>query len=228
MFIQNVELVKFVDDKIIIKDKPHLQKIINFLTFTKPPIVFNENSQDMRNNFFSIAYNDLDPLPQDLRKCIVPITQTKKLRAPQKREIINPEIVKGSFTKVNRQARDFQASFRKDLLDLYHSKCCICRLDNNAFLRASHIIPVEIDPSIAADRTNGLLLCVIHDVAFEKGLIYIDENYKVRFNMQHIKEIRHPLLRMELIRRQNSKITLPNKLQPKKEYLNRHKKIHGV
>lgn len=238
LFIQNIELVKFSDDRIFIQDENHLLRIKNFLAFVKTPIVFTENSQDMRNQYFSMVYNNLDPYPASLAEVIqgtgTPLQITgvvPLIRVPHTTsngDITNPEDTTGEFTSSSTQSRKFQNRLKKDILELYNNKCCICGLDNPAFLRAAHIVPVNVDPSIAADRSNCMLLCVFHDVAFEVGLIVIDDEHRVKINEKCRDKLQHPLLSKELVERENQEIQLPYTLAPDPVYLSRHRKLHGV
>ena len=125
-------------------------------------------------------------------------------------------------------SRKFQSQLRRDLLILYEGRCSICGLDIPSFLITSHIVPVGTDPSIAADRRNCILLCTLHDKAYENGLIYFDDNYQVQINPNYIKLIKHPLLKLELLKRRNQKLRLPIKFTPKVEYLHRHRTIHNI
>lgn len=238
LFIQNIELLKFSDDRIFIQDEDHLLRIKKFLTFVKPPIVFTENSQDMRNQYFSMVYNNLDPYPTSLAEATqgtgTPLRVTSIVppiwvpHTTSNRNITNPDDTTGEFTHSNTQSRKFQNKLKKDILELYNNKCCICGLDHPAFLRAAHIVPVNVDPSIAADRRNCMLLCVFHDVAFEEGLIVIDDENKVKINEKYRDKLQHPLLCKELVERENQEIQLPYTLVPNPTYLNRHRKLHGV
>ena len=46
-------------------------------------------------------------------------------------------------------------------------------------LNASHIIPWSVDKMRRADPRNGLSLCVLHDRAFDRGLIAVDEDFRI-------------------------------------------------
>lgn len=229
LFIENVEIVKFSHNKIIIENESHLEKIRKFLRFRKDPLVFTENSPDMRNQLFSRIYNHLDPDPQALLEETIIEWKSKRKEAidlssrSQEKQVFNPEDIRGSFTLKYVNTRKFQAKLKKDLLILYKGRCCICDLNIPSFLRAAHIVPVEIDPSIAADLSNCLLLCVLHDVAFECGLIYLNDECEIQINTTHLYKMRHPLLERELLKRRNQKINLPEKLRPNIEYLKRHR-----
>ena len=70
-----------------------------------------------------------------------------------------------------------QDQFRKGLLKKYNNKCCLCGVDNQTLLLASHIKPwAKSDEHEKLDLNNGLLLCPNHDRLFDKGYISFDES----------------------------------------------------
>jgi len=69
-----------------------------------------------------------------------------------------------------------QGFFRSAVLSSYGYKCAICRLHLPQLLTASHIVPWSVEVSRRADPRNGLALCAIHDRAFDRGLIGLDES----------------------------------------------------
>ena len=73
-----------------------------------------------------------------------------------------------------RRGQDF---FRSTLLSTYNQRCCITGLSIPSLLVASHIIPWRIDVPNRVNPKNGLLLSVLHDHAFDKGLIAISNDY---------------------------------------------------
>ena len=73
------------------------------------------------------------------------------------------------------------SSFRAEVTDKYGHICCFCgesfRSTNSSAMQAAHIIPRG---KRGADHPkNGLCICPIHHWAFDRGLISIDEVYKV-------------------------------------------------
>ena len=95
--------------------------------------------------------------------------------------------LKGSVAPVGAErdarvrARVNQDYFRRNLLANYRGACCLTRIDTTALLVASHIKPWG--KSAPAERTvssNGILLNALHDKAFDKGLITLDDQYRVR------------------------------------------------
>lgn len=64
-----------------------------------------------------------------------------------------------------------QSSYRQKLLSMYN-KCCLCGVQNDKVLIASHIKPWSCcEPSEKVDVYNGLILCPNHDKLFDTGLI---------------------------------------------------------
>ncbi|MDD6396562.1 MAG: HNH endonuclease [Firmicutes bacterium] len=64
-----------------------------------------------------------------------------------------------------------QSVFRDRVLNKYHT-CCLCKMENPALLKASHIKPwVASSSKEKLDVENGLLLCPNHDALFDAGFI---------------------------------------------------------
>lgn len=221
LWMSRLDLLKFNNDNIVLENQDHLNKINNFLNETEPPVIFTDNSQDMRNQFFVDAYSNLPPLTPP---CMVssPVRTSPTIPSPSN--------LAGTFIEGIVQKRSFQSALRRDMLRLYDRKCAICGLDIPDFLITSHIIPVGVDPSIANDRRNCLLLCALHDIALEKGYITIDSNYKVAINRAQIVGTTHTLIVNELLSRDGQVINPPSDSMflPNKDYLARHKKLHNV
>lgn len=73
-----------------------------------------------------------------------------------------------------------QDKFREGLLKKYNSRCCLCGVDNDNLLVASHIKPwAKSDEHEKLDLSNGLLLCPNHDKLFDAGFISFDADGKI-------------------------------------------------
>ncbi len=70
-----------------------------------------------------------------------------------------------------------QASFREKILIIYGGCCAVCDMSEKSLLRAAHIIDVAKGGS--DDVNNGICLCINHEVAFDKGLLIIHEDYSI-------------------------------------------------
>ncbi len=69
--------------------------------------------------------------------------------------------------------RYHQARFRRDVLRVYRNRCAVCALREPELVEASHIIR-DTDPAGIAAVVNGLALCAIHHVAYDRNLLGID------------------------------------------------------
>ena len=76
-------------------------------------------------------------------------------------------------------ARVGQSFFRRTVLSSYENRCCVCALDLPQLLVGSHIIPWAVKEEQRTDPQNGLCLCVLHDKAFDKGLIAVGSNLEI-------------------------------------------------
>ena len=93
---------------------------------------------------------------------------------PSQPQQLGLERVEQVRTRVN------QDYFRSVLLSNYGGACCLTGIDIPALLTASHIKPwAAATPSERLMSSNGLLLNALHDRAFDRGLITLDDRYRV-------------------------------------------------
>jgi len=112
------------------------------------------------------------------------------------------------------RVRLVQRFFRDTVLSSYNYSCTVCKINLSKMLNASHIIPWSIDKNRRADPTNGLSLCAFHDRAFDRGLISVDENYRIILSKE-VKIIDAPKLhRVGLLEIEGKKIWLPDRFMP--------------
>lgn len=79
-----------------------------------------------------------------------------------------------------------ESSFRTRVLTAYENSCAMCELQLN-LLDAAHIIPVEAPGS--NDKTcNGMALCKNHHLAYDRGLLKVDDRYRIHLNQRKINE----------------------------------------
>ncbi len=85
----------------------------------------------------------------------------------------------GDVKEVLISARVNQDKFRENLLKR-NKHCCLCYVNNNKLLIASHIKPWSLsDGNEKLDENNGLLLCPNHDKLFDTGMISFDDDGKI-------------------------------------------------
>lgn len=129
------------------------------------------------------------------------------------------------FSERMARSRMFQQAFRNVLLENYQGKCAVCDVDDEAFLRGCHIVPVGEDESICTDVENGICLCVLHDVAFEKGIFSINDDYTIQVSESFSTS--SGALQSAIINLQGNRISLPIRSYPNRTYLKRHREKHG-
>ena len=114
-----------------------------------------------------------------------------------------------------------QSFFRKSVLSAYNEKCCITGLSVPKLLVASHIVPWRVDQSNRLNPRNGLSLSMLHDKAFDLGLITINEDMTVRVSRKEV--INNDFFSSAIQSYDGKPIFLPEKFQPLEEFLSYHR-----
>lgn len=91
------------------------------------------------------------------------------------------------------RVRLHQHRFRELVLSAYSGKCAVCSLRESALLQAAHIIE-DRDPQGAAAVVNGIALCAIHHLAYDRNLLGIDPTGVVHIASRLLDEIDGPML----------------------------------
>ena len=115
-----------------------------------------------------------------------------------------------------------QNVFRQIVLNIYSTKCAICRIDIPELLNASHIVPWAINKNERLNPENGICLSKLYDAAFDKGLIGIKNDYSIILSSKIKKEKNKSYYNQNFLFLDNLKIALPERFRPKKEFLEFH------
>jgi putative restriction endonuclease len=124
----------------------------------------------------------------------------------------------------NVKVRINQADFRQRVLASYNEKCCITGLDIPELLVASHIIPWAKNAEERLNPKNGLCLNSIHDKAFDRGLITITKEYKVKIADSILKKKNNLIYRNFLTKFNGQSIIMPDRYIPSLDFLEWHNK----
>jgi putative restriction endonuclease len=132
---------------------------------------------------------------------------------------------------VSRYSRD--ANFRKIVLSAYDNRCAVTRFQLR-LVDAAHILPVPSGNS-SDHVTNGMALSPTFHRAYDNCLIYLDENYVMRLNMEKVDELRQHKMDggiKEFKSFLDKRIHLPldANQRPRIEYIkmaNKHRRIMG-
>ena len=115
--------------------------------------------------------------------------------------------------------------FSDNVRTIYNNRCCVTGISTRSMLESSHISPWSDDKENRGNEKNGLLLSLIFHKCFDKGLISIDDNYKLIVS----KNIKDDNLKDYLNQFKNQKISLPvrKEYRPDKELLKKHREKFG-
>jgi putative restriction endonuclease len=92
------------------------------------------------------------------------------------------------------KVRLHQQRFRFDVLRAYRHRCTICALRERDLVQAAHIV-ADPSPEGIATVVNGLALCAIHHLAYDRNLLGIDPNGVVHIAKRVRDERDGPMLR---------------------------------
>lgn len=120
------------------------------------------------------------------------------------------------------KARVNQNFFRSAILASYDNKCCITGILIPELLIASHIIPWSKDEINRLNPHNGLCLNLLHDKAFDRGLITITEDYKLKLSSSILTYKNNEAIEKFFLPYDDKIISLPKKFLPEKSFLRYH------
>jgi putative restriction endonuclease len=105
-----------------------------------------------------------------------------------------------------------QQRFKVDVMRAYRHRCAICALRERELVQAAHIVP-DPEPEGIAAVVNGLALCAIHHLAYDRNLLGIDPDGVVHIADRLLREIDGPMLRAGLQGFHGANIALPRRVQ---------------
>lgn len=142
----------------------------------------------------------------------------------QRIEEQEPNLPEGPTEKqLTRPMRLVQSFFRRSVLASYGYKCSFCGLEIRALLNASHIIPWNVSVELRADPRNGFCLCVIHDRAFDRGLMSVDSDSRLLISKRVKKTNPPPLHKVAFLDLAGQRINLPGRFLPDAKCLEYHR-----
>jgi len=103
-----------------------------------------------------------------------------------------------------------QRRFRLDVLRAYAHRCAICTLRERELVQAAHIVP-DTEPEGIAAVVNGLALCAIHHLAYDRNVMGIDPDGVVHVAGRVLRERDGPMLRTGLQGFHGARINSPRR-----------------
>lgn len=132
------------------------------------------------------------------------------------------EHLKGEVKIREVKTRVNQNVFRQIVLANYNNKCAISGIDIPDLLVASHIIPWSKNENERLNPENGICFSPLYDCAFDKGYIGINEKYEILLSAFIKKKEPANYYKNNFGLLLKSKILLPTKYLPKKDFLQFH------
>ena len=116
-----------------------------------------------------------------------------------------------------------QSFFRRRIVSAYEFRCCVTGLAVRELLVASHIVPWAQDAANRLNPRNGLCLNALHDRAFDRGLMWVDASFVVRFSDRLRADARKPDTTLAwLTSFDGQPLHLPKRFSPDPVFLRRH------
>lgn len=128
-------------------------------------------------------------------------------------DFLIPEDFTGETRQVFTTQRIKQHFFRHAVLSSYRGRCCMSGLSEPKLLIASHIVPWNIDKTNRLNPSNGLCLSAIHDRAFDKGLITLNDNFTIVISEQ-IQKRNDTFMKEIFLPLSGKKIEFPERFTP--------------
>ncbi|CAN5526704.1 HNH endonuclease [soil metagenome] len=108
------------------------------------------------------------------------------------------------------RSRLHQHRFRLDVLRAYRTRCAVCSLREQALVQAAHIVEDDHKRGVAV-VINGIALCAIHHLAYDRNLMGIDPEGVVHIDKRLLAEVDGPMLKTGLQGFHGKDITLPRR-----------------
>ena len=130
----------------------------------------------------------------------------------------------GEYREQIMKTRVGQYFFRMSVLNSYNNRCCVTGLEKQELLVASHIKPWKVsnEQTEQTNPSNGLCLNSLHDKAFDRGLITVDNDYKIIISNKLKDADMDQDTRDWFMSYDKKKIILPDKFLPGKQFLEYH------
>ncbi|MGC5076159.1 HNH endonuclease [Agrococcus sp. DT81.2] len=114
-----------------------------------------------------------------------------------------------SYVERRMWQRVHQPAFRGLVMSAYVERCAVCSLAHASLLDAAHIMGDKHE--LGAPRTsNGLALCKIHHSAFDRNMLGITPDYRVKIQPALLAEVDGPMLKHGIQEMQDRVLHLPS------------------
>ncbi|HEY8780999.1 MAG TPA: HNH endonuclease [Mucilaginibacter sp.] len=115
-----------------------------------------------------------------------------------------------------------QSQFRRIVLSNFNNQCCITGIGLLELIVASHIAPWSVDKGNRLSPQNGLALNALHDKAFDRHLITVTEDLKIKVSPKFYKHKDVLSIKQNFIDYDGKSLVAPKKFYPDAEFLRMH------
>lgn len=121
------------------------------------------------------------------------------------------------------RARRGQDFFRQAVLASYGNRCCITANPVPDLLVAGHIAPWSDFPKERLNPRNGLCLAAMHDAAFDRGLVTLDEDKRLVLSGYLKDFLSAEAIRLNFAAYEGRAIRQPDRFEPDELFLRHHR-----
>lgn len=134
-----------------------------------------------------------------------------------------PDTVGATEVERTVMARRVQWFFRASVLAAYDMTCAISGIGVPELLVASHIVPWSQDETRRLDPRNGIALSALHDRAFDRGLIALDDDLRVLVSARLRSRRPSSIHRVSLLEIEGQPLRPPTRFAPDPEAIRWHR-----
>lgn len=181
------------------------------------------NASKLDAEIWNEFFNNWDVLPFESEKLLAKLEHTtiEHLHHIPDFEVQREGKTREQLVKV----RVNQAFFRSSILASYNNTCCITGLQQPEFLIAGHIKPWSLDEKNRLNPQNGIAINPLHDKAFERGLMTITTDFKIKISPKLLKDRKSKSIEDYFLKHENQDIILPSRFLPDTEFLKYHNDV---
>lgn len=115
-----------------------------------------------------------------------------------------------------------QHFFRSAILAAYERQCCVTGLAIPQLVVASHVVPWALNKEARVNPRNGLCLNALHDRAFDRGLVTLTTDFRVKLSPRLGMAKKSPASEW-LAGFDGQPIKMPQRFQPDQTFLQWHR-----
>lgn len=171
--------------------------------------VFNEFQTDPESIAFDSEVAASQLVDRELK--MVPTIEWQNIDGKDRMAVVK--------TRVN------QYLFRAMILSGYRESCAVCELRCPELLVAAHIVGWAIDAGCRMNPRNGLCLCAIHDRAFDKDLLDVEDDYTIKVTKKFRVPRSDKAASVMLYSFDGKKLMLPERWLPDPDLLRRRREL---